>query len=221
MGPQNELRTHAKFILMKKYSLIVLIFILCSSCKSAFMLFMGMHNPNKTPHMSTVKNYLVGKNMRTDNIVFPKDSASFAQTSNNLHFGLPYLVVYNKEGKRVVINDSSTCNNPKDKFTKLVCEGPPLGIDTTRDLSIELQNYVVVPLENRAIPYRLEETKPLLPNDTFDYTVFIFWAYWGGKTNTKYIEPWEKNLLAQDKCRVRVIKVCMDKTIEYENYMEH
>ena len=221
MGPQNELRAHTKFKHMKRLSLIVLVFIFCSSCKSAFMLYMGMHNPNKTPQMSTVKNYLVKKNMRTDNVIFPKDSACFAQITNNLHFGLPYLVVFNKEGKRVVINDSTTCNNPKDDSTKSVRVRHPQGIDTSGDLGIELQKYVDVPLENRATPTRPDETRHLLPDNEFDYTVFIFWAYWGGKTNTKYIEPWEKNLLAQEKCRVRVLKVCMDKTKEYENYMEH
>ncbi|HNP47823.1 MAG TPA: hypothetical protein PKL85_03255 [Bacteroidia bacterium] len=203
---------------MKRVIFSLGIVILFSSCNRIVMIAAGTHNPEKPRHLGKLKNCLEDLGSRTDNVVFPKDTTAYMKTLSKYLKRLPFLDAYLQDGRRIVIDDSTKCSNPNADFTKSICSGKYFAIDEKRTLQEDLKNYISVPMVSSEKPYTSEQFSPVPFDSTYDYTVIVYWAYWGGRLNKMYTAPWEKNLLSQTACKVRVIKVAMDFTYEVPNY---
>lgn len=181
-----------------------------SSCQTIFRIYAGVRDPMKVRPRTELLAYMKKIKMRSDNVVIPKDSAAYVHTLLRLKEGLPTMEPFLPNGSRIVINDSTTCSNPRWEYSKVICAGIYQGIDTIRKLSDEAGEYIWY--------FNGKEGTPFSIDSTADYVVLLYWARFAGLSNKKYVREWEKNLLSHTRCKVQVVKVSLDRIREYPNY---
>jgi len=203
---------------MKKIFAFVSLLFVFSSCQLVFKIVAGVHDCNKPSHVGDLKKYAIKLGMHYDNIVYPLDSNAFQRTHMRLTRGFPAMDVFNHEGYRIIVNDIAICSNPLSDFTKIICDGKFAGIDSSRRLDEELADYIRIPMisSTQAVPKSSYEFMKM--DTSADYTVIIYFMYCVRRMNKEYTAPWEKNLLDQKNCKVNVLKVSLDKTVEIVNY---
>ncbi len=162
---------------MKKPSIILLLLILLSSCKSITKLYLGVKNPSFKTHKQ-LNDFLVKKDLNQSSIYYIKSWKNYEILLKEKYSSFPEAYFFNKKGDFVNYKkDSKECNANVGEFIKNLADFSNLNSVKTKNIKIFEENIS----NNKNEKFR-----------NSDINVVITWATFVGKVNKKKAFEWVK-----------------------------
>jgi len=181
---------------MKKFLLLILIFITISSCKFLITELKGVKKPRIENKKSILK-YLKKIDVDTNNVI-SVNKDGFLNLKKFVK-GIPEILVFNHKNEMILYKEDSECNGKAFDFIKKLNKDKQY---KTSD-SIKITDFIKYATD-------LDGNQFNLDSNNYDYIVFIFWAKYIGNFNKDYMKKWECEAYHNINAKIKVFKVTTD-----------
>jgi len=164
---------------MKKYIVLILSIPILTSCSYFLLKKMKVTNP-KLETVSSIKEYLIKKNIQERKLFFFKDLNSMTTFSNEYKLDIPEAYFFNKEGLLVPYKKTSQeCNAHVSDFINDLSNFKTFPIDSS--FSLKKINKLIVDEKNKST---------LLDKTNGNITIILSFAKYLGKINDEHTFNW-------------------------------
>ena len=185
----------------KKFLFSVFIVLLFAfSCTPIIKTLYGIKKPTEENEQSIVK-YANRKGLNVEKIVcFSKEDWIWAIQTKKIANNIPDMIVFDKEGRMLIIRDESQCNAMNESLIAGLVPGKQFEINDSLhldDIHPKLRNLQGEPLEQKFV-------------EKADFTIYLFWTTYTGRLNKTKTLMWQNEIQSNTNCKIDFYLVNMD-----------